>query len=545
MLPNVFFLLIDSLRFDQVIDPRRLGLLAPTLASLVERGLLVPIITNSHSTKFTLPSLFTQTYPLDHGGYNKGIDTRPRSFVEVLQAHGYQTIGVFSHDLNGPTGSYERGFDRFHVIYDHRLAVRNYLSEVFAYHIERWRNGKYNEDAIVTIAKGDFGAILAQNADNLHRVPSRGARRVLWRIRPRLARRYLRERELLEREPLTVLNKIATIPPQFYTRYLGRPAAGWTLRARLYATALVHRVQRVLRRFSWYKFQLLPFRVPAVAGELLGVVRNCIGEARRPWFCYVHVMDLHDAGQLNRPVNFLRKLLYVPRCVWARWRADATVPFRTDLALVYFDRQFAKLLRGLKAAGRLDDTMIVITADHGNGWDEGREATLSQVFGFRTHYEHLNVPLIVAYEGERRSELDRARAEGLYDSMSVSATVLDLLGLPQDKSFEGRSIFRGARRAVVSENAGRGNCDVALRDLYFTVTSKTHKWMARLEGNQLHSIRLYDLRRDPRELDNIVDRDGSKSAIDPLFTELLAQRGALLRDRGVGGAAGTMARVAE
>ena len=120
MKPNVLFVLIDAMRFDQIDNPERRQSLAPTLASLIERGLMVRIVANSHSTKFAMPSLFTQTYPLDHGGYNTGIGTRPRSLVEVLQANGYETIGVVSPDLNGPTENFERGFDHFHVIYDHR-----------------------------------------------------------------------------------------------------------------------------------------------------------------------------------------------------------------------------------------------------------------------------------------------------------------------------------------------------------------------------------------------------------------------------------------
>lgn len=123
--PNVLLVLVDALRFDQIADEERRRRIAPTLDRLVARGLLVPVTTNSHTTKFAMPSLFSQSYPLDFGGYNEGIATRPRSFVEVLRDAGYHTIGAFSHDLNGPTANYERGFDDFNVVYDRRLAMRN------------------------------------------------------------------------------------------------------------------------------------------------------------------------------------------------------------------------------------------------------------------------------------------------------------------------------------------------------------------------------------------------------------------------------------
>ena len=37
-------------------------------------------ITNGHTTKFVMPSLITQTFPLDFDGYNKVIKNRPKSF---------------------------------------------------------------------------------------------------------------------------------------------------------------------------------------------------------------------------------------------------------------------------------------------------------------------------------------------------------------------------------------------------------------------------------------------------------------------------------
>ncbi len=41
-------------------------------------------IANGQTTQFVPPSIFTQTYPLDHGGYNNGIRGRPQSFEEQL-----------------------------------------------------------------------------------------------------------------------------------------------------------------------------------------------------------------------------------------------------------------------------------------------------------------------------------------------------------------------------------------------------------------------------------------------------------------------------
>jgi PAS domain-containing protein len=524
--------LVDALRFDQIADEARRSRVAPTLDRLVTHGLLARVTTNSHTTKFAMPSLFSQSYPLDYGGYNEGIAARPRSFVEVLRDNGYHTIGAFSHDLNGPTANYERGFDDFNVVYDRRLAIRNYIEHVLSYHVSRWQSGDLDTEAATKIIQNGFAKVIAHCAENWHRPSGVSARPILRRNRERWSRRFAAELALIKREPETVLHKLVTIPAHFYADFAGRRGPDATMRWRMRGGTVVARLQRQLRRLSWYQFQLLPYRVPAVAGEMLSLVCRQIEAARAPWFAYVHLMDVHDARQVNRPLNLIGKLLRFGRtCRRARLSSDVPVPFGTDLALRYVDHEMARLLRQLERGGMLDNTLIMVTADHGNGWDGARDSNLAADFGFRTHYDHLNVPLIIA-PPKTSGPIDREQAAGLFDSMSVSATILDLLAIDTDPRFKGASIFRHGREHVISENSGRGNCDPQHRDLYFTVTSSTHKLMAILEGNRLKAQRLYDLVDDSRELVNIIDRDGSGEHVNRLLGALVEARRELLKARG-------------
>ena len=68
--PNIILLIIDNLRYDSFNnfhEPRRF---LPNLSFLKEKGIFCEIITNGHTTKFVMPSLFTQTFPLDFDGNN-------------------------------------------------------------------------------------------------------------------------------------------------------------------------------------------------------------------------------------------------------------------------------------------------------------------------------------------------------------------------------------------------------------------------------------------------------------------------------------------
>ncbi len=88
---NAIFLLIDSMRFDVASDPESMRAITPNLARLAGLGFARQVVANAQSTQFVMPSLFSQSYPLDHGGYNNGIRERPASFVECLKDAGYQS----------------------------------------------------------------------------------------------------------------------------------------------------------------------------------------------------------------------------------------------------------------------------------------------------------------------------------------------------------------------------------------------------------------------------------------------------------------------
>jgi len=120
---------------------------------------------------------------------------------------------------------------------------------------------------------------------------------------------------------------------------------------------------------------------------------------------------------------------------------------------------------------------------------------------------------------------------GVFDSMSVSATILDELEIKPDPSFLGRSIFDVGKDAVVSEYAGRGNADLLKKDLYFTVTSQNYKLMAVLKNDKIYAERFYNMKEDPHELKNCIDSPGYVYEVRALLDVLFQERKALFSFR--------------
>jgi arylsulfatase A-like enzyme/thioredoxin-like negative regulator of GroEL len=105
-------------------------------------------------------------------------------------------------------------------------------------------------------------------------------------------------------------------------------------------------------------------------------------------------------------------------------------PYQGEIA--YADQSLGTILRELEKAGVYDRTLIVMTADHGEGRDEHNEAT----HAFLAYGSTLHVPLIMKVPGMQGGRRIRQRV----GTVDIVPTVLDLLGVEGPKELQGRSL---------------------------------------------------------------------------------------------------------
>ncbi len=156
----------------------------------------------------------------------------------------------------------------------------------------------------------------------------------------------------------------------------------------------------------------------------------------------------------------------------------------------YWDQCFGQLVTGLKEAGLLDDTVLVLTSDHGEGmFEHGR---MGHAFG---HYRELgDVPLVVFWP----KVFDRIRElSSVTTHRDIAPTVLDILGIDPDARVQGQSLLPMALRSgdwiprVVSLEYGRS----------YSLRSRRYKFIADYNGLQ----EIYDLDKDPWEKKDIKE----------------------------------------
>ncbi len=139
---------------------------------------------------------------------------------------------------------------------------------------------------------------------------------------------------------------------------------------------------------------------------------------------------------------------------------------RQLLQLGFADRLLGRLIARLKRQGMYDDTLIVVTADHGFAWKVGvqtrRSVDLSNV-------DELGpVPLIVKRPGRPVRRVSNVLAR----TLDVTPTIADVLNLPLGYRPDGRSAFSKAVRA-------RRTVSLVKRDFSAVVRLPAGTWRAR------------------------------------------------------------------
>ena len=525
---NALLIVIDALRFDALEDIANRPSVAPNLARLARNGFVRKATANGQTTQFALPSIFSQTYPLDHGGYNNGILNRPRSFVEQIKDAGYANhilagclqIGV------GETG-YERGFDVNANAFDYRTLIEQRISRTVKHDLDLWQRNEITKAEMVETLNRNWIPMLAGIENAVATAPVQYWQPRLRRINFSVAQKCKAERNLLATDPDIVLRKMTTLAPGIYHRFLGYRHVNPISLMLARATASIG-----WRTRNWQGNPNAPqlhFRsqFQATAGEIFSAVTKFLMNAPpEPWFVYAHVMDVHDCNFFDRPMQFLKRMWYLPTWLSNRAKGWTRRHWLYDTALLYVDTRIGNLLGALEATGNADNTLIVVTGDHGLHFAESPRSITPDI-GDRFYYEDLDVPILVC--GTDRS----ASGSGLYDSRSVSATLLDALQIDGHRSFKGRSVFEAGLDCVITENAGRGNADLKRRDLFFAVTTERFKLMVVLEGKTIRPRRLFDRQADPKELVNLVDDPEFQPAIQELTGLLWRERHSIFEARGV------------
>jgi choline-sulfatase len=216
----------------------------------------------------------------------------------------------------------------------------------------------------------------------------------------------------------------------------------------------------------------------------------------KPFFAWVHFFDPHQPYE-------------------SPGRFAATVPHPYDGEILAADDGVGRLLAGLAERGELDDTLVIVTADHGESLGEHDEKTHAIFIYDAT----IHIPLLMRAPGFVPAGL---RVKTPVHQVDLMPTVLGALGLPGGESTQGldlRPLLRGGtlpERALYAESL--------LSEIGFGMAPLVSARADGFKWIRAPRPELYDLSRDPRELANLAGDDRRRSRrLDQQLDELLAE----------------------
>jgi len=225
-----------------------------------------------------------------------------------------------------------------------------------------------------------------------------------------------------------------------------------------------------------------------------------LAQAREPFCLWVHYFDPHDP-QLRPPDDFLRDRPLPAGSARELLRA------LYDAEIRFMDRELGRIFDQLHRSGRFARTVIVVTADHGEGLGDHNWWTHGILY-----QEQIRVPLIVCAPGIAPG----TRSERLVRTIDIVPTVLELVGLARRRwpALDGVSLV-----PLLRGNAS-GPAPLAYADSINMLTyhfapgisdEKNDMLFAAVDGTWKyihHALRpaeseLYNLQQDPHELTNL------------------------------------------
>ena len=183
----------------------------------------------------------------------------------------------------------------------------------------------------------------------------------------------------------------------------------------------------------------------------------------RPFFLFLHTYDIHAPYVSPPPYQgmfheepYTGDLEPTVERIDTIWREKIALSPEDmqhlvdsyDEGIRYTDAQLGMLLRQLEERGRLEDTLVVVTSDHGEEFGEH-----GSVHHWQLYFQpNLRIPLIVRPPGDSTGALRVAEQAELID---VLPTILDLVGAEPLAAAQGRSLVPAMEAARSGERLPR------------------------------------------------------------------------------------------
>jgi len=373
-LPNIIFIVLDTQRVDRLSCYGYNRETSPRLDRLAEHATLYEEAVSP--AQWTIPahaSMFTGQYPLLHQTVqsDRALPAELPTVTELLRQHGYHTFGFCNNPLVGVLNNgLRRGFESF---YNYAGVMADVVPSP---KVPPSLPGKAREKV-----RG-------------------GVKHVIDDI----------ERQFGKSERLLALSQESFFVP------------------------------------FWSRLGNLKGDVIRCMGDVTRYVRAYHGD-EQPYFLFLNSMEthlpywpglpfVHKYAQWVRRDRRARRFISTFNMQAYRWATPVVNPFSDlekealnamyDAEVAFQDHHVGRLFAALDELHAWDDTLVIVAADHGEGFGEHNYVG----HAFTLYQEVVHVPLVIHFPG---GEFAGQRVKGPVSTRRIFHTILDHAGIPYDE----------------------------------------------------------------------------------------------------------------
>jgi len=564
VLKRVISILVDSV-FAECLSNNKTELSStPFIDSIVSGGLYLPnVYSFGPYTDAATKGLFTGKPTLSTYGYYYGINSAETNYFKVFKDNGYRTVGVYypyylisskveqyiDHSIY--TSGFKYGsvwFGKF-LYYSEVQKNRNLTNQEYEliskciemvfdcwelfyrnlreqpgsdYIIKNFRNDEINGTGYTGLIK-EKKKYYTNKKSYIDEVLEQGMDHSLAKIND-FDYGSLRDREFVAEvykanrvffEELAKANCIDNLlrPPFTFKTLTEKVVACIKKRNKtelrffgnygmlLFANKLMK--ERSTTSQEWQDLSSLDYQINAVLNDIDNNIVN------KDTFYSLHCLephhnisffsfDSHDTNKIRDELDYLEPLI---KGRGKKFRGNLLY----QMSLRYVDYCIKRLFKELDNRGILEDTTIMLMADHGTSYFfEPLRTHVVNTF----HKENFNIPVLIWNHNLNSKYV--GNNPGMFNSSDIYSTLFNILGLQKTDGFDGLKIdtTTQGREYVIFEYMGSGVPDMTDKDVWIGIRNE-HYVIAymnniKMELDRDHPVLIYNLLEDPFELNGDI-----------------------------------------
>ena len=179
----------------------------------------------------------------------------------------------------------------------------------------------------------------------------------------------------------------------------------------------------------------------------------------------------------------------------------------------YIDQQIGNVLQALEDLDLSENTIVIITSDHGFSLSDHNRWSKHNLFKVENH-----VPLFIRVPGLSSS----GKSDSYVELIDIYPTICELLGIEKPKQLEGMSLVQNIKdpNLISKTNAYSRytNGDMFISDNY-----AYSEWKYSEEGKVIGRM-LYDMKNDPLQMENLSHLEKYEALMDSLSINIKSKK---------------------